>query len=445
MLITVVANLPCVPFNSSQFFFRKKAKLEEFLAIWLEELFQRLEDYDSFEMGPESRWALARLTRRVDEATEALGSVLEVMLFNWVRRFSDLFVATLQYNLDVPLQPREDLNGLDHDVEQALVMILYNLRVHWCRQMRPLNELNLNPSRAAPRIHPLGYEHYSKSWPPRAYSEHSTENCWEYGRKVTSTLVVFIVDAVLCIYEPLLVAELYFYFAYIVLVLFVIIVFFAHVQLLVVYLFFEPFALWWGDFVVGCTAGHCGGQLDAGAQRGGIWRLGAYFVHVHFDHEHFDHYHLREADLVEVLHRLLARARLLLRYQQHLCLAVEEALGWLHVPPSAVPLNAATMDAQIWQTVSSVVSSTEGGVSGELQASARNASAPVVLLQEGWPSSTAALQAAVPGMPLRVIAGLRRRAWQINAANVVGANSSSVENVTGPQGNPTMQSAEPGM
>ena len=152
-----------------------------------------------------------------------------------------------------------------------------------------------------------------------------------------------------------------------------------------------------------------------------------------------------EADLVEVLHRLLARARLLLRYQQHLCLAVEEALGWLHVPPSAVPLNAATMDAQIWQTVSSVVSSTEGGVSGELQASARNASAPVVLLQEGWPSSTAALQAAVPGMPLRVIAGLRRRAWQINAANVVGANSSSVENVTGPQGNPTMQSAEPGM
>ena len=103
------------------------------------------------------------------------------------------------------------------------------------------------------------------------------------------------------------------------------------------------------------------------------------------------------------------------------------------------------MDAQIWQTVSSVASSsTEGEVSGELQASARNASAPVVLLQEGWPSSTAALQAAVPGMPLRV-AGLRRRAWQINAANVVGANSSSVENVTGPQGNPTMQSAEPGM
>ena len=35
MLITVVANLPCVPFNSSQFFFRKKAKLEEFLAIWI--------------------------------------------------------------------------------------------------------------------------------------------------------------------------------------------------------------------------------------------------------------------------------------------------------------------------------------------------------------------------------------------------------------------------
>ena len=46
----------------------------------LEDFFQRLEDYDSFELGPESRWALARLARRVDEATEALGFVLEVML-----------------------------------------------------------------------------------------------------------------------------------------------------------------------------------------------------------------------------------------------------------------------------------------------------------------------------------------------------------------------------
>ena len=41
-MLTVVANLPYGPFNSSQFFFRKKAKLEEFLAtrtadsdIWL--------------------------------------------------------------------------------------------------------------------------------------------------------------------------------------------------------------------------------------------------------------------------------------------------------------------------------------------------------------------------------------------------------------------------
>ena len=135
-----------------------------------------------------------------------------------------------------------------------------------------------------------------------------------------------------------------------------------------------------------------------------------------------------EADLVETLHRLLARARLLLRYQQHLSLAVEEALGWLQVPPTAVPLNAATMDAQIWRTIGHVASAGEN-ISGEIQENARDASAPVALLQTGWPTTADQLQSAVPGMPLPVIAGLRRRAWRVNAATVLGS-CTTAENVT---------------
>ena len=45
-----------------------------------EEWLQRLEDYDSFELGPESRWGLARVTRRLDEGMESLGYLLEIML-----------------------------------------------------------------------------------------------------------------------------------------------------------------------------------------------------------------------------------------------------------------------------------------------------------------------------------------------------------------------------
>ncbi|CAE7941614.1 adkA [Symbiodinium sp. KB8] len=126
-----------------------------------------------------------------------------------------------------------------------------------------------------------------------------------------------------------------------------------------------------------------------------------------------------EADLVEVLHRLLARARLLLRYQQNLALAIEEALGWFQTPPAAVPFNAATMETQIWRTVSQAASSeSDAELMGQ---GAANASAPVVLLQPGFPSSVAQLTEALPGMPLSTIAGLRRRAWRVNADNVVGA------------------------
>ena len=127
-----------------------------------------------------------------------------------------------------------------------------------------------------------------------------------------------------------------------------------------------------------------------------------------------------EADLVEVAHRLLARTRLLMRYQQNLMVALEEALGWFQIPPTAVPFNAPTMETQIWRTITMAASSdSDAGVT--VQGPAGEASAPVVLLQPGLPSSSDELAQALPGMSLSTVAGLRRRAWRINAGNIVGA------------------------
>ena len=131
-----------------------------------------------------------------------------------------------------------------------------------------------------------------------------------------------------------------------------------------------------------------------------------------------------EADLVEVAHRLLARTRILLRYQQNLMVALEEALGWFQLPSTAVPFNAPTMETQIWRTISMAASS-DGDAGLTVQGAAGEASAPVVLLQPGLPSSSEELAGALPGMSLTTAAGLRRRAWQINAGNIVGEGEPS--------------------
>ena len=46
----------------------------------ISDLFERLEDHDSLERGPEARCALGRLVRRMDEAIENQGVILQVMM-----------------------------------------------------------------------------------------------------------------------------------------------------------------------------------------------------------------------------------------------------------------------------------------------------------------------------------------------------------------------------
>ena len=103
----------------------------------ISDLFERLEDHDSLERGPEARWALGRLVRRMDEAIENQGVILQVMmrrlqirgrwpvvrvpaqemarwrLFAWIRQYGGIFAETHEHHLQVPLQPREDENMLE--------------------------------------------------------------------------------------------------------------------------------------------------------------------------------------------------------------------------------------------------------------------------------------------------------------------------------------------
>ena len=104
----------------------QEAGLDERSIQRIDDLLQCLEDHQAGDNGPESRWALGRLTQRVDEALEGLQTALNVIsrrlqpqgvspvvripraqqdqlrLFNWILRFSDIFVGALTHQLSTP-------------------------------------------------------------------------------------------------------------------------------------------------------------------------------------------------------------------------------------------------------------------------------------------------------------------------------------------------------
>ena len=481
----------------------------------LEEMLQRLEDYDSFELGPESRWGLARVTRRLDEGTESLGYILEVMLrrlrprgrwpvvrtprnevdqlrmFNWVRRFSDIFVTTLQHHLDVPLQPREDLNELPGDrvtVEVAgdpphaaagvgEVLLGDTVEVENAEHgaepeeeppVDNANNVSDDPSSSSvraersrsrtpvppPRIRTIQsvvaadglrralngelmgvWAEEENTMPATSTSTTTTQwdsifnathlassswcsslssgtwstssssmSSWSSSTSSTSLWCTTSWATAGVTMLPSQVQDLSPTF----------------------YGGSDMLAVAWELTIIGVTSTSSTSsttstttdQLPAPEVRDVVARemiMGG------------------EADLVEVAHRLLARSRQLLRHQRGMLQALEEVLTWFPVPAAAVPFNAQTMDMQIWRSVTQAASSSseEPSTQGEAVNSANlvglDAAAPVVLLQPGFPSSSSQLGESLPGLPLRTIAGLRRRAWQVNAAHVSGTAPSSTQ------------------
>ena len=117
------------------------------------------------------------------------------------------------------------------------------------------------------------------------------------------------------------------------------------------------------------------------------------------------------ADVIDMVHRLLARSRILLRNQRLLCEAVEEALLWFPTPPLAPTLNAPTMDARLWGVVANAATTGEAS-SGPSSSSLHPAEPEAVLLQPGLPATVEEIEQNLPDLPRRTIVGLRRRVWQ---------------------------------
>ena len=483
----------------------------------LEEFFQRLEDYDSFELGPEARWGLARLTRRADEGIESLGAVLEVMLrrlrprgrwpvvrtpraemdqwrmFNWVRNFGDIFVLTLQHNLDVRLQPREDLGMVegvgtrDEEAEQLVeppTPVVENQELGEDTAQATAAEAGVEPeaeplagnadqmasaspgpssslqpaepSRSRSRspnpparlrglmavdglrralngellgvwadeeamVRPTTTTSstWGEVWTPHwleANSSSSTSSTPSSSTASSSSTSTGSSDVAACGSLPIaspctpscpmatcgILSPTAFNSAASA----------ANASLAlqqdpqgfvdVLSLLEAEMTIWW--------------SMSTPSTPSTSWTTSTIVAR--------EMTLSGEADVVEVLHRLLARSRLLLRYQQNLALALEEILRWLPVPTQSVPFNAPTIDAQLWQAVSHAASTGSTPASANPEGTPAS-SAPLVLLQPRLPDDGEALRDALPGFSGRTIAGLRRRVWRQHVHGVAPSLAAS--------------------
>ncbi|CAE7253664.1 unnamed protein product [Symbiodinium sp. CCMP2592] len=117
------------------------------------------------------------------------------------------------------------------------------------------------------------------------------------------------------------------------------------------------------------------------------------------------------ADTLELLRRLLRRCRHMQHCSRLLLDAVEEALQWVELPESALPLNAGIADRVVWGEVSRQVAH---GSSATPDRPTHWVTDPSVVLQPGLPRDVDELRSALPGIPDHVAAGYRRRAWRLH-------------------------------
>ena len=115
-------------------------------------------------------------------------------------------------------------------------------------------------------------------------------------------------------------------------------------------------------------------------------------------------------NIVEVIRRLLDRQRHHRHLDRLLGEALEECLAWIDHPQQALPMNAAEFERVIWEAVS--LEASRGSSPGSSSALPAPDNSLAVLLQPDLPADVEAVTAALPGYSPSVVHGLRRRVWR---------------------------------
>ena len=128
------------------------------------------------------------------------------------------------------------------------------------------------------------------------------------------------------------------------------------------------------------------------------------------------------ADVVQLVHTLLARQRHLRHVDRLITDAISEALTWVPVSLNSEAMNAGTYVDQIWRTITREASF---GSNQTSTSPSQIAAAPSVLLQPGFPSTWEEIQYMLPNVSVQVAGGYRRRAWRGAVEQAIGVHHES--------------------
>ena len=134
------------------------------------------------------------------------------------------------------------------------------------------------------------------------------------------------------------------------------------------------------------------------------------------------------ADVIQLVHTLMARQRHLRHVDRLIADAISEALTWVPVDLNSEAMNAGTYVNQIWGTI------TREARHGSNQTSttpSQTAAAQSVLLQPGFPSTWDEIQYMLPNVSASVASGYRRRAWRRAVVQATGVHDGSWEDTRG--------------
>ncbi|CAE7312415.1 pol [Symbiodinium sp. KB8] len=386
----------------------------------LAHLFASLDEHERMGTGPESRWALGRLSQRGDEGVQCLESLLlmiqrrlrprghwpvtriprpqhtQLRMFTWVGQFGSILSNSLEHQLRTPLQPSEE-GGRTVDSDSDVVPM----------------EQTTNATTAHEEVN-RDFEHEPD---PDAASSSATRS--RSSSRVLDTMTpITTAEAQALQGVPGLAAAL-------------------NGELLGI----------WSEDTTTTTSTTMSSVLgndpllstSTGEESADLWSDNSEMPHLFRDGPSCTSTSttstttrpttldaIRDAvirnlalanpaDVIDVLHRLLADMRDLVRRQRLFIEALEEVVRRLPRPPNPQVFNGRA----IAHTVADRVLEEAGygdGVSLGMQS--QPVDAPAILLQPGLPQTVDEANRALPNIGRGAVAGLRRRAWRQHMRNL---------------------------